>query len=146
MTEPLDTGDFVPSSANAPAPESVSVRPQLHRPGDQIGSFKLIQPLGEGGMGEVWVADQSEPVKRQVALKIIKPGVASDQVLARFEQERQALALMDHPNIAKVLDAGITAIGEPYIVMELIKGIPITKYCDDVKLTPQQRLELFIPV
>jgi serine/threonine protein kinase len=107
--------------------------------------FRLRQKLGEGGMGEVWVADQAEPVHRCVALKVVRPGFDSARLLARFDQERQALALMDHPNIAKVLDAG-DAGGRPYFVMELIKGLPITQYCDEARLTPRQRLELFIPV
>ena len=97
-------------------------------------------------MGEVWMAEQTEPIRRRVALKMIKAGLDSRQILARFEAERQALALMDHPNIARVLDAGKTEDGMPYFVMELVEGIPITKYCDREKLTPSQRLELFIPV
>jgi serine/threonine protein kinase len=97
-------------------------------------------------MGEVWAADQAEPVRRRVALKLIKPGMDSRQVLARFEAERQALALMDHPNIAKVLDAGTTPDGRPFFAMELVKGVLITKFCDEKKLTPRQRLELFVPV
>ncbi|MFL5243587.1 MAG: tetratricopeptide repeat protein [Gemmataceae bacterium] len=109
------------------------------------GRFRLRQKLGEGGMGEVWVADQTEPVERRVALKVIRPGFDSERLLARFEQERQALALMDHPNIAKVLDAGV-ADTRPYFVMEVIKGVPITRYCDGAKLSPRERLELFIPV
>jgi serine/threonine protein kinase len=107
--------------------------------------YKIRERLGQGGMGVVYVADQVEPVQRRVALKIIKSGVDSHRLLARFEQERQALALMDHPNIAKVLDAGVSGV-TPYFVMELIKGVPFTKYCDDARLTPRQRLELFIPV
>src|SRR5947209_5180982 len=110
------------------------------------GRFKLREKLGEGGMGEVWVADQSEPVQRRVALKIVRPGFDSARMLARFEQERQALALMDHPNIAKVLDAGMDETGRPYFAMELIKGVPITEYCDEAKLAPRRRLELFIAV
>jgi serine/threonine protein kinase/WD40 repeat protein/Flp pilus assembly protein TadD len=109
------------------------------------GRFKLRQKLGEGGMGEVWVADQTEPVQRRVALKVVRPGLDSARMLARFDQERQALALMDHPNIAKVLDAGVTD-GRPYFVMELIKGVSITRYCDEAKLPPRERLELFVPV
>ena len=109
------------------------------------GRFKLRQKLGEGGMGEVWVADQAEPVQRRVAIKVVRPGLDSDRMLARFEQERQALALMDHPNIAKVLDAG-EAEGRPYFVMELIKGVPITEYCDRARLSPRERLRLFVPV
>jgi serine/threonine protein kinase len=97
-------------------------------------------------MGEVWVADQLEPIKRRVALKLIKPGMDSRSVLGRFEAERQALAVMDHPNIAKVLDAGQTADGRPYFVMELAKGVPITEFADARRLTPQQRQELFVPV
>ena len=120
--------------------------PATEQPGTIIGPYKLLQKLGEGGMGTVWVAEQSEPVKRRVALKLIKAGMDSTQVLRRFEAERQALALMDHPNIAKVLDAGTTPQGRPYFVMELVKGIPITKYCDQEHLTPRERLELFIPV
>jgi tetratricopeptide (TPR) repeat protein/tRNA A-37 threonylcarbamoyl transferase component Bud32 len=116
------------------------------QPGDVIGPHKLLQQIGEGGMGTVFMAEQTEPVERRVALKIIKPGMDTQQVIARFEAERQALAMMDHPNIAKVLDAGTTDTGRPYFVMELVKGVPITDYCDEQYLTPKQRLELFIPV
>jgi serine/threonine protein kinase/Flp pilus assembly protein TadD len=112
----------------------------------QIGPYKLLQQIGEGGMGVVYLAEQTASVHRQVALKIIKPGMDSRQVIARFEAERQALALMDHVNIARVLDAGATENGRPYFVMELVHGVPITKYCDDNRLNPRQRLELFIPV
>src|SRR5260370_81500 len=115
-------------------------------PGTVIGPYKLVQLLGEGGMGAVFMAQQTEPVKRLVALKLIKPGMDTRQVITRFEAERQALALMDHPNIAQVYEAGATASGRPYIVMELVKGILITKYCDEHRLTPKDRLELFIPV
>jgi serine/threonine protein kinase len=108
--------------------------------------FRLGRKLGEGGMGEVWVADQTDPVRRQVALKVIRPGLDSDHLLARFDAERQALALMDHPNIARVLDAGTTDDGRPYFVMELVEGVPITHYCDEQRLTPRQRLQLFVPV
>jgi tetratricopeptide (TPR) repeat protein len=110
------------------------------------GRYKLVEEIGEGGMGTVWMAQQTEPVKRVVALKVIKAGMDSKQVLARFDAERQALALMDHPHIARVLDAGATAAGRPFFVMELVKGVPLTKYCDEHRLTPRQRLELFIPV
>lgn len=116
------------------------------RVGIMIGPYKLLQQIGEGGMGVVYMAEQLEPVKRRVALKIIKPGMDSRQVIARFEAERQALSLMDHPNIAKVFDAGTTASGRPYFVMELVKGQPITEYCDEHHLTPRQRLELLLPV
>jgi serine/threonine protein kinase/tetratricopeptide (TPR) repeat protein len=114
--------------------------------GDRVGPYKLLEKIGEGGMGEVWVADQQEPIKRRVALKLIKAGMDSRSVLGRFEAERQALAVMDHPNIAKVLDAGQTSDGRPYFVMELVKGTPITEFADARKLTPKQRLELFVPV
>ena len=109
------------------------------------GRYRLIEAIGEGGMGSVWLAYQSEPVKRKVAIKLIKAGMDSRHVLMRFEAERQALAMMDHPNIAKVLDGGLHE-GRPYFVMELVKGVPITEYCDARKLTPRQRLELFVPV
>ena len=115
-------------------------------PGTQIGPYKLLQELGEGGMGTVFLAEQQHPVERRVALKIIKAGMDSRQVLARFEAEEQALAMMDHQNIAKVFDAGVTPTGRPYFVMELVKGIPITQYCDHEHLNPRERLELFIPV
>ncbi|MEX2139327.1 MAG: protein kinase [Pirellulales bacterium] len=114
--------------------------------GSVIGPYKLLQQIGEGGFGAVYMAEQTEPLKRRVALKIIKPGLDSRQVLARFEAERQALALMDHPNIAKILDGGATADGRPYFVMELVKGVPITMYCDEKQKTLKARLELFIPV
>jgi hypothetical protein len=110
------------------------------------GRYKLVELLGEGGMGTVWMAQQTEPVRRLVAVKVVKAGMDSKQVLARFEAERQALALMDHPHIARVLDAGTTPAGQPYFVMELVKGVPITRYCDEHRLTPRQRLELFVPV
>src|SRR5262245_29700578 len=109
------------------------------------GRFHLRRKLGEGSMGEVWDADQTEPVQRRIALKVVRAGFDSGPLLARFEQERQALALMAHSNIARVLDAGV-ADGRPYFVMELIKGVPITEYCDASRLDPRQRLELFIPV
>jgi serine/threonine protein kinase len=115
-------------------------------PGTRIGPYKLLQQLGEGGMGVVWMAEQEQPVRRRVALKIIKPGMDSSQVIARFEAERQALALMDHQNIAHIFDAGTTPSGRPYFVMELVHGVSITRFCDDHRLTPRQRLELFIPV
>jgi serine/threonine protein kinase/tetratricopeptide (TPR) repeat protein len=110
------------------------------------GRYKLLEAIGEGGMGTVWMARQAQPVKRLVAVKLIKADMDSKQVIARFEAERQALALMDHPNIARVLDAGATDAGRPYFVMDLVKGVPITRYCDERRLTPRQRLELFLPV
>jgi eukaryotic-like serine/threonine-protein kinase len=131
------TGDFA-----LPSPASMT---DGGTTGERMGPYKLLQKLGEGGMGTVWLAEQSEPVRRMVALKVIKAGMDSAHVIARFEAERQALAVMDHPNIAKILDAGATAAGRPYFVMELVKGIPITKFCDQEHLTPTERLELFIP-
>ena len=111
--------------------------------GAAVGPYKLLEPIGEGGMGTVYMAEQTHPVRRKVALKVIKPGMDSKQVIARFEAERQALALMDHPNIARVLDAGATESGRPYFVMELVRGVPITEYCDGANLPIRERLELF---
>jgi serine/threonine protein kinase/WD40 repeat protein len=135
------TRPFDPAADTVDRPEA-----PIASVGDRVGPYKLLERIGEGGMGEVWVADQLEPIKRRVALKLIKPGMDSRSVLGRFEAERQALAVMDHPNIAKVLDAGTTADGRPYFVMELVKGTPITQFADARKLTPRQRLELFVPV
>src|SRR5438045_1871339 len=115
-------------------------------PGTIIGPYKLLEQIGEGGFGVVYLAEQQQPVRRKVALKIVKPGMDSRQVLARFEAERQALAIMDHENIAKVFDGGMTDSGRPYFVMELVKGEPITEYCDRNQLPPRQRLELFTQV
>ena len=115
-------------------------------PGTRIGRYKILQEIGEGGMGVVYMTEQTEPVTRKVALKIIKLGMDTNQVVARFEAERQALALMEHPNIAKVLDAGATDSGRPYFVMELVRGVPITEYCDKNKLSTRERLALFAPV
>jgi len=118
----------------------------LEQVGSQIGPYKLLQLIGEGGMGTVYMAEQRTPVERRVALKVIKPGMDTRQVIARFEAERQALAMMDHPNIAKVLDAGTTANGRPYFVMELVNGIPVTQFCDEQRLSTKERLELFLPI
>jgi serine/threonine protein kinase/tetratricopeptide (TPR) repeat protein len=134
-----------PQSAG-PEPPTSDYEPISEPPGTRIGPYKLLQQLGEGGMGTVWMAEQEQPVRRRVALKIIKPGMDSAQVIARFEAERQALAMMDHVNIAKVLDAGTTPTGRPYFVMELIRGESIIKFCDDQHLTLRERLELFVPV
>jgi serine/threonine protein kinase len=132
--------------ANASLTAAVDVPPLAEGPGTVIGPYKLLQEIGQGGMGAVFMAEQEHPLRRRVALKIIKPGMDSAQVIARFEAERQALALMDHQNIARVLDAGTTATGRPFFVMELVRGVPITEYCDQNRLTPLERLELFIPV
>lgn len=139
-------GSFLESPPAGAAPSPTIDQPFTEKPGTQIGPYKLLQQIGEGGMGVVYMAEQHEPVRRKVALKIIKPGMDSRQVIARFEAERQALAMMDHPNIAKVIDAGTTDSGRPYFVMELVRGVPITQFCDQRKLTPRQRLELFVPV
>jgi serine/threonine protein kinase/WD40 repeat protein len=114
--------------------------------GDRVGPYRLMEQIGEGGFGLVFVAEQAEPVRRKVALKVLKPGMDTRYVVARFEAERQALALMDHPNIAKVFDAGSTPAGRPYFVMELVRGVPITDFCDQHKLPPRQRLALFVQV
>ncbi len=148
-------------------PGTVCFEPIAERSGAVIGHYKLLEQIGEGGFGVVFMAEQTEPVRRKVALKILKPGMDSRQVVARFEAERQALAMMDHVNIARVFDGGATShkpealakdaaetpslalqacIGRPYFVMELVHGVPITKYCDDNHLTPRERLELFVPV
>jgi eukaryotic-like serine/threonine-protein kinase len=116
------------------------------KPGDRVGPYKLLEKVGEGGWGVVYVAEQEEPVRRRVALKVIKPGMDTRQVIARFEAERQALAMMDHPNIARVFDAGATVTGRPYFVMELVRGIKITDYCDQANLSTRERLDLFIQV
>jgi eukaryotic-like serine/threonine-protein kinase len=144
-------GSFLEQGAVTPA--AINYQPVGEIPGTRIGPYKLLQQIGEGGMGVVWMAEQTEPVQRKVALKVIRPGMDSRQVIARFEAERQALALMDHPNIARVLDGGevgqaggLPHSGWPYFVMELVHGVPITRYCDHNHLTLRQRLELFVPV
>ncbi|HXU78823.1 MAG TPA: serine/threonine-protein kinase [Methylomirabilota bacterium] len=139
-------GDFLehsPQTTSLPARSGVSAG---EKPGDRIGHYKLLQQIGEGGGGVVFMAEQEEPVRRRVALKIIKPGMDTKSVIARFEAERQALALMDHPNIAKIFDAGATESGRPYFVMELVRGIKITDYCDRHALTTEERLKLFVQV
>jgi WD40 repeat protein/serine/threonine protein kinase len=139
------SGPFLEPPATDPA-ATVEEQPLAERPGTVIGPYKLMEQIGEGGMGLVFVAEQQQPVRRRVALKVIKPGMDTREVIARFEAERQALALMDHPNIARVLDAGATESGRPYFVMELVRGVPITDYCDQNNLTPRERLELFASV
>jgi serine/threonine protein kinase len=136
-------GSFLESPAVA-AVATVDAPAVSERPGTVIGPYKLMEQIGEGGMGLVFVAEQQQPVRRKVALKVIKPGMDTRAVVARFEAERQALALMDHPNIAKVLDGGETGAGRPYFVMELVKGAPITQFCDDNRLSPRERLALFL--
>ena len=140
-----EAGDFLEAPTVSQGP-TASAGPLDEGPGTMVGRYKLLQQIGEGGMGVVFMAEQQEPVRRRVALKIIKPGMDTRQVIARFEAERQALALMDHPNIARVFDAGATDSGRPYFVMELVKGVPITEYCDSNRLSPAERLELFTEV
>jgi len=146
LADHFEEDAFLQTAAVDGPPTLTDTTPVTEGPGAQIDRYKLLQKLGEGGFGVVYMAEQKEPVKRRVALKIIKLGMDTKQVVARFEAERQALAMMEHPNIAKVLDAGATDTGRPYFVMELVKGVPITKYCDDNNLTTHERLDLFIPV
>jgi serine/threonine protein kinase/tetratricopeptide (TPR) repeat protein len=146
-----DAGDFLESPApnlalDATLGQPVVDAPVREGPGTEVGPYKLLEQIGEGGMGVVFLAEQQRPVRRQVALKVIKAGMDTRQVVARFEAERQTLALMDHPNIAKVHDAGATESGRPFFVMELVKGVPITAYCDAQRLTPKDRLGLFVQV
>jgi serine/threonine protein kinase len=135
---PVATVEYPPGPPSKPA--------DFEPPGTIIGPYKLLEAIGEGGMGVVYLAEQSRPIRRKVALKIIKPGMDTKQVVARFEAERQALAMMDHPNIARVHDAGATESGRPFFVMELVRGIPITDYCDREQLSVTERLELFVLV
>ena len=147
-TDPLRSDSAPGPGTPPPASEVPTLTMQMSEatPGASIGPYKLIRQLAEGGMGVVYQAQQLKPIRRHVALKVIKPGMDSKQVIARFESERQALAMMDHPNIARVLDAGTTATGLPYFVMELVGGVPITRYCDSKRLTLSERIKLFIPV
>ena len=138
-------GSFMDRPAVAPRAEAVIVQP-AEQPGDRIGRYKLLQQIGEGGCGVVYMAEQEEPVRRRVALKVIKLGMDTKGVIARFEAERQALALMDHPNIARVFDAGATENGRPFFVMELVSGVRITEYCDQNNLSTEERLALFTQV
>jgi hypothetical protein len=141
---PLPVGGA--TAAGDVEPTLVAASPISEKPGDVIGRYKIREKLGEGGCGVVYVAEQTEPVHRRVALKIIKLGMDTRSVIARFEAERQALAMMEHPNIAKVLDAGATELGRPFFVMELVRGIKITDYCDQNNLSTSQRLNLVIQV
>jgi eukaryotic-like serine/threonine-protein kinase len=154
-TSPEVIATQIDSSPSTPDPEatldssavsSTSATERLSTEPKSIGPYQLIRKLGEGGMGQVWLAEQTAPIHRQVALKLIKVGMYDDDVLHRFQSERQSLAMMDHPAIAKVFDAGATPDGRPYFVMEYVPGVPITRYCDQKRLTIKQRLELFIKV
>src|SRR5262245_24013844 len=140
------SGDFLGEPAAGIPQRGDHVALVGEKPGEKIGRYKLLQQIGEGGCGVVYMAEQETPVRRLVALKIIKPGMDTRSVIARFEAERQALALMDHPSIAKVFDAGATESGRPYFVMELVRGVKITDYCDEHSLTTEERLKLFVQV
>ena len=139
----MESGEFLEQ-----APEEIKTQTTVpgEKTGDWIGRYKLLQQIGEGGCGVVFMAEQEEPVRRKVAIKIVKPGMDTKAVIARFEAERQAVALMDHPNIAQVHDAGATESGRPYFVMELVRGIKITDYCDQNSLKTSARLDMFIEV
>ena len=140
-----EAGSFFQKPAIGPA-ITLDDSPLAEKPGTVIGRYKLLEKIGEGGMAVVYMAEQEKPIRRKVALKIIKLGMDTKQVIARFEAERQALAIMDHPNIARVLDAGATETGRPYFVMELVTGVSITEYCDKNNLSTKERLSLFIQV
>src|ERR1035437_6708302 len=145
----VNAGDFLeqpPTGLSGEAESGLLASEFSENPGDRIGRYKLLEKIGEGGGGAVYMAEQEEPVRRRVALKIIKLGMDTRSVVARFEAERQALALMDHPNIAKVFDGGATESGRPYFVMELVRGVKITEYCDQNELDTRERLKLFIKV
>ena len=145
-TDAEDHSDGSATADDASDNLSATVITDGPKTGTTIGPYKLLEQIGEGGMGSVWVATQSKPIKRKVAIKLIKPGMDSRQVLGRFEAERQALAMMDHPNIARVLDGGVTEQGHPYFAMDYVKGVPLTEYCDNAKLSLKERLELFVPI
>src|ERR1039457_4104024 len=151
IEELIEVGEKAPAFMETPVAGLSEARAALlspvvcaEKPGDWIGRYRLIEQIGEGGWGIVYLAEQEEPVHRRVALKVIKLGMDTKSVIARFEAERQALALMDHPNIAKVLDAGATSAGRPYFVMELVQGVKITDCCDQNRLSTRERLELFM--
>ncbi len=139
------TGAYTPGPAN-PLAGTTDYQPSVVSGVVIAGRYTLVEKIGEGGMGDVWVAKQTEPVKRKVALKLIKAGMDSKAVLQRFEQERQALAIMEHPNIARVIDGGMTAERRPFFVMELVNGLPLTRFCDEAKMGIRERLELFASI
>jgi serine/threonine protein kinase len=135
--------DATRDAPGSPVPDSAQADRSAPEP-KSIGHYRLLRKLGEGGMGQVWLAEQTAPVRRQAALKLIKAGMCDDTMLHRFQSERQSLAIMDHPSIAKVFDAGATSDGQPYFVMEYVPGCPITDYCDQKKLVIRERLGLFM--
>lgn len=143
---PDANGERSPDQAGTPSTPPASLEMLIEKPGDWVGQYRLLSLIGEGGMGIVYLAEQEHPIKRHVALKVIKPGMDSRRVIARFEAERQTLALLDHPNIAHMIDAGTTETSRPYFVMEYVKGLPITHYCDEHRLSIEERLGLFIQV
>jgi serine/threonine protein kinase len=138
----ISAADDISDSINAPD----AGRATRESTGSLVGRYKLLEEIGEGGFGIVYLAEQTDPVKRKVALKILKPGMDTREVVARFEAERQALALMDHRNIAQVFDGGATESGRPYFVMEWVNGIPLTQFCDEQKFDTRRRIELFLDV
>jgi serine/threonine protein kinase len=147
LLQGYEAAEFLENPVAARSEQTIAVGvPFTEKPGDRIGRYKLLQQIGEGGCGVVYMAEQEEPVRRRVAFKVIKLGMDTKSVMAPFEAERQALALMDHPNIAKVFDAGATETGRPYFVMELVRGVKMTEYCDEAKLSIHARLDLFIQV
>src|SRR4051812_31232343 len=139
-------GNFLQEPPTASISEGRAKLTGREKPGDWVDRYELVEQIGEGGCGIVFLAEQHEPVHRQVAMKVVKPGMDTKNVITRFEAERQALALMDHPNIAKIFDAGETKSGRPYFVMELVRGIKITDYCDAHSLTTEERLNLFVQI
>jgi hypothetical protein len=143
LSEHERLGSFLesPPAAAVATVDGRITEPLTERPGAVLGHYRLLEQLGEGSFGVVYLAEQAGPVQRKVALKVLKPGMDTRQVVARFEAERQVLALMDHANIARVYDGGATTSGRPYFVMELVRGVPITEYCDQHQLTPRQRLD-----
>jgi eukaryotic-like serine/threonine-protein kinase len=142
----IDAGAPASADAEATLGSAPTAEPTPRRDLTSIGPYRLVKKLGEGGMGQVWLAEQTAPLQRQVALKLIKVGMYDDSVLQRFQSERQSLAIMEHPSIAKVFDAGATTDGQPYFVMEYVPGLPINDYCDQKKLKIKERLELFVKV
>src|SRR5262249_41447564 len=141
-----EAGGFLRDRPAAGKPVATVDHLECEAPGTIIGPYKLLEQIGEGGFGVVFMAEQQQPIRRKVALKVLKPGMDTRQVVARFEAERQALGLMDHPNIAHVFDGGATASGRPYFVMELVRGVPVTDFCDQNRLSIHERLGLFIHV
>ncbi len=146
VTGETNDGALAVATADNKLPDELVTSGLSDPGGAMIGRYKLLEKLGEGGFGIVYVAQQLEPVQRRVALKIIKPGMDTREVVARFEAERQALALMEHENIAKVLDGGATEAGRPYFVLELVPGVPITQFCDEKSLSTKERLQIFVQV